>query len=83
MISDCVKASKQNGIEWPDLYPNRPDGQEQGFLGSVMSSIKKKSPQPPGMGAGAGASPSGQHKVAPQDYPQQQQNNSFRKQPVE
>jgi len=60
----------------------RPDGQEQGFLGSVMSSIKKKSPQPPGMGAG-GASPSGQHKVAPQDYPQQQQNNSFRKQPVE
>lgn len=62
----------------------RPDGQEQGFLGSMMSSIKKKSPQPPSMQVGAGgASPSGQHKVAPQDYPQQQQNNSFRKQPVE
>jgi len=81
-------AGREPEVDLADLpvstpQPPRSADKEGGFLGSVMSSIKKKSPQPPGM-EGA-ASPAGQHKVVPStDYPAPQQlNNSFRKQPVE
>ena len=74
---DAGREPEEDLADLPVSTPQPPRAAGDGLLSSVMSSIKKKSPQPPGLADKAG------DKVGPSnDYPQQQ-NNSFRKQPVE